>query len=224
MQVTSEEAIENYKPLLEGYDCVCYDVVDHSYNELYKLAESVVDSLPDKKAFAEYYVDIKENKAIVCILKEYQDKIKEFVPSDDRLVIDYSKGYIVDTSSIVGGSGLMHGGDDLTLGGSGTYGSNVAFLTCGHGLSYGDQIWQASQYIGSVSVIQFSNYQAGDYSIIIAQPGYTATSAVKNSGGPFRFGTHFCGIIKGHDDVTHRFVYFTPYGYPYYAGFTIKTT
>lgn len=288
VQVTSEEAIEHYKTLLEGYDCVCYDVVKHSYNELYYLAESVVDSLPDKKAFAKYYVDIKENKAVVCILKEYKDKVKEFIPADDRLIVDYSQGYIVDTSSIVGGSLLTHAGDNFTLGGSGTYGSSVAFLSCGHGLSYGNQIWQASQYIGNVSVIQFANYQAGDYSIIIAQPGYTATSAVKNSGGtinysgyllnptvgtvlykygsatnqstcqvtqigvshsngtittlgltethilsgssqvgdsggPFRFGTQFCGIIKGHDEVTHTYVYFTPYGYPYYAGFTIKT-
>lgn len=289
VQVTSKEAIENYKPLLEGYDCVCYDVVEHSYNELYKLAESVVDSLPDRKAFVEYYVDIKENKAVVCILEDYKEITKECIPDDRRLEITFAQGYVVGTASVAGGSEIYSPGRN-TLAGSGTYGSGVAFLSCGHGKSVGNSVTYNGSVIGSVSSVQYSNYGAGDYAIISASSGYTATSSVLctggttyfgnyllsptvgtqlykygdetgqstcqvtqtgvtvndgggitiygmteasvisglgsypgDSGGPYRFGIYFCGIHHGNPKGNHSIVHFTPYGYPYYNGFTIKT-
>jgi len=289
VQVTSQEAIENYKPLLEGYDdCVCYDVVDYSYNELYKLAESVVDSLPDRKAFVEYYVDIKENKAVVCILEDYKEITKECIPDDRRLEITFAKEYVTEETSVIAGSEISSSGQYFTLGGSGTYGSSTAFLTSGHNLVNGSAVYYNGSTIGNISVLNYYNNCTGDYAIIPASSGYTSTSAVYNapgsttyfssyllnptigtylykygkasyqatcqvtdigvtsntsigkvygltkatitsgsttngdSGGPYRYGLYFCGIHHGRLDNT-SYVYFTPYGYPYYAGFNIKT-
>lgn len=293
VQVTSEEAIENYKPLLEGYDCVCYDVVEHSYNELYKLAESVVDSLPDRKAFVEYYVDIKDNKAVVCILKDYKEITKEYLPTDERLETIYASGYVIEETSVIAGSEISSSGQYLTLGGSGTYESNTSFLTSGHNLTSGSAVSYNGSVIGYISVRNYYDYCSGDYAIISASSGYTATSAVYNSananststtyyggyllnptvgtslykygkasylascqisqvgvtinsgsytiygltkatltsgssaggdsGGPYRFGLYFCGIHHGVDLDNSNIVFFTPYAYPYYAGFRIKT-
>jgi len=289
VQVTSKEAIENYKPLLEGYDCVCYDVVKNSYNELLELAESAVDALPCREAFVEYYVDIKENKAVLCILEKYRSKIKEYLFTDGNLKITFSDEYISEDSSVIAGSYLSIGGYPFTLAGSGTYGSSNAFLCCGHSISSGSSVYHTGGLIGTVSVLQYANYGAGDYSIITASNGYTPTSTVYSSGGttsytssllsptvgtilyrygevsqqsicqvtdigiysntgtitilgltkayivsgnlpqggdsggPYRSGNSFCGIHHGHVKENAHIVYFTPYGYPYYAGFTIKT-
>ena len=58
-------------------------------------------------------------------------------------------------------------------------------MSCGHGTSVGEQISFGNSTIGTVTINQNlgAGNRYGDYSIITATSGYTATSSVLTSGG-----------------------------------------
>ena len=68
--VTDAASIEKYNVVLNGYKCVKYEIVKHSYNELYKLVEEAFNELKDIYDITSYYVDIRRNIAVLTVTKE----------------------------------------------------------------------------------------------------------------------------------------------------------
>lgn len=200
VQVTDEATIDYYKGLLSEYsDAVVYDIVDYSYNELFGEAENFVASIDEDYGVVSFGVDVTQNKGLVDVIAtDYEaltlniEKSKQNI--SEKLIIMPQENYIQSTAtSLVAGSPISYNGSNFTLGGSGTYNGNTAFVSCGHAVVQGGTVKSGGTTIGTVAVKQYANRQYGDYSIITANSGYTSTSRVFTANGNV---TNFRGYLN----------------------------
>lgn len=191
--VTDDTAIEHYEKLLEKYeDNVIVEVAEYSYSTLYAETEAYVECLKGKYDIPSYGVDVKENKGKIRILSSDYEKVMGEITSkstygtrciEDMFVFEEQDAYMENHASIVAGVPLSILSATLTLGGSGVYNHATAFVTCGHGLSEGLDVYYGNSVIGSVAEHQYENNKYGDYSIITASSGYTPSASVLTTGG-----------------------------------------
>lgn len=84
--VSDESEMDYYKNILAGYKCVKYDVVEHSYNELYEEIEEIVKELPNEIDIVSYGVNAVKNKAFICVTEESFSLAKSHIKNSDILV------------------------------------------------------------------------------------------------------------------------------------------
>lgn len=180
--VTDKSAMNYYIEILSGYQCVEYDIVDYSYNELYTDIERTAESLPEEIEIVSYGVDIVKNKAFICVMQDSFAVAKSYI-KNNNILVEVSENKIIDETDVIGGATISCSGYSMTLAGSGTYSNSTAFLTCGHSISSGASVTAASNTIGTISLLQYTNNQYGDYSIASASSGYTSTSLVYATDG-----------------------------------------
>lgn len=282
--LTCDKNINLYKNMMSEFDCVVFEFQEKSYNELSKEMNEFIKKYEDSFDIKSYGVDILNNRVIVTIDendKEKYEKLNYQMPSN--IYCEFSSN-CREESSVVGGAKIWDNGY-CTLAGSGTYNGYTAFLTCGHGSAVNNIVTHNGNTIGTVKVQVCASGSSGDYAIIKAASGYTATSsvltgsttinftgflyhpavgtylykfgqttgqsyckvtiysttesgitnlsraqiitgssAVGDSGGPYRCGTQFCGVHRGSIDIGGTtYVTFTPYVVVHNAGFSIKT-
>lgn len=139
-------------------------------------------------------------KTIFVTPKDYNDIKKELKNEASDVIVDWTYE-ATDEASIIAGSTLNN---SITLAGSGTYNGHTAFITCGHSLSYGSSVTCGGSTIGTVEVNVDYAYSTGDYSIIQAASGYTATSGVLTSSGNM---TNFTGAYYSPAVGTYLYKY-----------------
>ncbi|MDE6853204.1 MAG: S1 family peptidase [Lachnospiraceae bacterium] len=219
VQVTDEKAIDYYKDLLSEYsDAVVYDIVDYSYNELFGETENFVASIDEDYGVVSFGVDVTQNKGLVNVIAtDYEaltlniKKSKQNI--SEKLIIKPQKNYIQSTAiSLVAGSPISYNGGNFTLGGSGTYNGNTAFVSCGHAVVKGGTVKSGGTAIGTVAVKQYANRQYGDYSIITANSDYTTTSRVFTANGNV---TNFRGYLNNPAVGTYVYRYGNATGQAY---------
>ena len=196
IQVTNEEAIDYYKNLLSEYtDTVVYDIVNCSYNDIKELTRDYAKELEREYEVVSYSVDVKKNNGKISVLKSDYSDVMSFMNKvsmlDDcdkneiQISIEAVDSYQEETSIIAGSPLTNAAGGGLTLGGSGYYNGSTAFVTCGHSIDVGASVKFGSSSIGTATISQNKNSgnKKGDYSIITAAAGYSATSSVLTGGG-----------------------------------------
>lgn len=175
--VSDESEMDYYKNILASYKCVKYDVVEHSYNELYEEIEEIAKELPNEINIVSYGVDTVKNKAFICVTEENFSLAKSRIKNSD-IIVEFSENKIINETYVIGGAEIGCSGSFMTLAGSGTYSNSTAFLTCGHDITNGATMTCATNAIGTISLLQYTNNQYGDYSIALARSGYSASSLV----------------------------------------------
>ena len=193
VQVTDETAIDYYKDLLSEYsDAVVYDIVDYSYNELQQFTQNYAEELEHEYEIISYCVDVKNNQCEIDVLRTdfaevlaLTNDIATYDGNNINISVEAIDNYQDEVSIIAGNPIKYPTAGTVTLGGSGSYNGATAFLSCGHGTSVGEQISFGNSTIGTVTINQNlgAGNRYGDYSIITATSGYTATSSVLTSGG-----------------------------------------
>lgn len=197
VQVTTASAIPYYESLLSEYEpYIVYEIVEHSYNELYIRTESLVSALEETYSIITYGIDVTENKGFISINSSDGVKIAQCIntispynkDADESIIKIEFRDNFVHEASIVAGTMVSYSTPTQiqkgTIGGSGTYNNTTAFITSGHfHFNIGDSVTVGSSAIGTVSVKQDAANQYGDYAIITAASGYTPTSYVFTSGG-----------------------------------------
>jgi len=178
--LTDKSAINKYKDLLHEYDCVKYDIVEYSYNELNRLAEDTFEKLKNKYNITSYYVDMENNNVVISITDEKFEDDDEC----DGLVHFVIETPVTEESTIISGSSIINAsGSGFTLAANGIYNGNQAYLTCGHSMSTEMPIYYSSSIIGYIAMKRYSGTQNGDFSIIRkTNYSYDLTSEYYRSG------------------------------------------
>ncbi len=174
--VTDEEGKQYFEKLLSEYKCIKIDIVNYSYNYLYEYAEKIYEENYEYNILA-YGVDVIKNKAFIDVLTEEYDKAISKYGNDNLLSVFPMDSVIKKETSIIAGSSISVTAGGCTLGGSGFYNSSNAFITCGHGMTPGGSLYWNGTAFGTASIISYSNNAYGDYSIVLANSGYTPTSS-----------------------------------------------
>lgn len=189
--LTDENSIGEYKKILEDFDCISFDIVKNSYNDLYSFAETLSIPLTSDFDYICYYVDVKNNSAVIGIEDCYYDDAIKLIPEDDRLSV-IKINHSINEISVIGGTNIhssISSSNFFTLGGSGTYygefDTGTGFLTCGHGNQLDAAIKSGNTTIGTVDYLSYGYNVYGDYSISLASAGYTATPSVLTTGGNY---------------------------------------
>lgn len=224
VQVTTASAIPYYESLLSEYEpYIVYEIVEHSYNELYIRTESLVSALEETYSIITYGIDVTENKGFISINSSDGVKIAQCIntitpynkDADESIIKIEFRDNFVHEASIVAGTMVSYSTPTQiqkgTIGGSGTYNNTTAFIPSGHfDFNIGD----------SVTVGSSANGRKGISEVKLS----SGTSANGDSGGPYRNDDYFCGVHMGSSTSgSTTYVYFTPYVYISNAGFTIAT-
>lgn len=213
--VTDSSAIGYYKDLLYDYDDnIVYDIVDYSYVELNSALEYCVSYLKQDFDIIAYGIDVIQNKGFIQLLaSDYENIISSpstynltnNIFNDDLIIIESRDDYVEREVSVIAGTPIKYGSYMATLAGSGAYNGSTAFITAGHcSFSVGDSVTVGSSSIGTVTIKQCSASDYGDYSIITAATGYTATSTVFTTGGAT---TRFGGYLNNPAVGTYLYKY-----------------
>lgn len=182
--VTEGGDIDRYNSVLSDFDCVKYQSAEYSYNELFSEVQRAAEEELSETGVIGYGVDVLENKGFISVLKSSYNKFLRSYNTNDMVYIEQLNNYISEEVSLIGGTPIKNSsGDGLTLGGSGTYNGSVAFLTCGHAMRAGTDLFSGGTAIGTTSLVQYSSSGNGDFSISTAVDGYTAASSVLTTGG-----------------------------------------
>ncbi len=219
VQVTDESAIDYYKNLLVNYESnVVFDVVEYSYNELQVATNNIAEEIKGDYNVVSYGVCMSKNKGTIEVLKSDYEKVVSLkdnmalfqTDENDRIssMIEIeSTDKVVQTEvSVIAGTPIVSNGFSLTLGGSGTYSGNTAFVTSGHNMAVGQAVKSGNSTIGTLTIKQYENTSSkyGDYSIISAAAGYSATSSVLTTGGG---ATSFNGYMLNPTEGTYLYKY-----------------
>ncbi len=180
--VTSYNDINRYKDVLDGYSCITYDCVQHSYDELFDYAMNVAKNEIGIEHISYYGVDVVNNKGLIGVCEDYYEYALNCLGEDITL---RTSGRVERDVAVMGGSFIQSNGHNFTLGASGTYNGSNVFVTCGHDMTLGSAVTWINNYIGSFSLIQFSNYQTGDYGFINCSNGYTPSPSYYIGGGSY---------------------------------------
>ena len=101
--VTDKSAMNYYIEILSDYQCVEYDIVDYSYNELYTDIERTAESLPEEIEIVSYGVDIVKNKAFICVMQDSFAVAKSYI-KNNNILVEVSENKIIDETDVIGGA------------------------------------------------------------------------------------------------------------------------
>lgn len=178
--------ITYYNDLLHNYlDYIVFENAEHSLQSLYDSANKIANSLIDNGvSVTSYGADTKKNCVSIGIDEndsfnvKFGDSLQSNNLTEKAIPISFhSEPNVSVAATLIDGSAL----DGYTLGVCGTYQGSNAIGLCGHGLSVGTSIKNASgtAIIGSVNVRQYNSNENGDYAIAkITNANYTTAGLV----------------------------------------------
>lgn len=203
----SNANIQYYANILSEYiDIVEFRSVDYSYNELSEEVKATVDSMNENYSVTKSYVDIKENRAKICLSPEsyaeyvhqalsYSVEASKVIVEEENREFGCAQTGVATKSSIslmpaasvslVGGMKIManNSGGGYSLGICGKVGSESAFLTCGHLLELSEGISdQATGYrIGTVTNVYGGTGGGtyGDFAVVATNSNAVLTNTAK---------------------------------------------
>lgn len=203
VMVTSKDALKRYQTMLNDYTCLKFDIVEHSYNELMENAARTVEELGDKVKITSYGVALSDNKPFIRVIYYDYDKVNILLKGSEDIIIEKADDYVKKETTVYGGAHIFSNDHHLTLAGSGTYAGNYAFLTCGHDMATGASVSAGGSTIGNFSTVKYTNYDYGDYGIILAGSGYSSSSRVYTSGGSISLN----GVMTNPTEGTYLYKY-----------------
>lgn len=174
VMLTSYDNIEKYNKILENYSKVTFDLANYSYVELFQNVKNTAENCLDIDSLTSYGVDVRNNIGFIGVLKEYYDYASNY--SSDKISIVIKEPVVEDTS-LSGGSPISSNGFGFTLAAGGTYNGNNVFLTSGHNMTIGSSVTWYGNTIGSFSLVQFNDYQTGDYAFINCSNSFTPSTS-----------------------------------------------
>lgn len=194
--------------LEEYASCVLFEVVDNSFNDLMMLSEEIVEALPEgsccengvdvinnkaqigiNTSYSDYILNNTAVKnatysdfGLDSAAFEYDEELEEYV-YQDKVIFEFGFNNVQAEASYMAGNGITISGTG-TLGGSGAFtgstgSSYVALVTAGHcAAREGQTAYIGGNNVGNVVVRQYADDQYGDYSIILANSGITASNII----------------------------------------------
>lgn len=179
-----------YEEILSNYDCVEFNTVEYSYNELYQLADktrcSILEDMNDI-VYMSSKVDVKDNIAKVEIgvlpsVKKtiYKSNRNSTLPIDVEYVyVDpaESKHYFLSGANfdntlsnssydLIGGDMVKSYLSTATLGYCGSHNGKKAIITAGHAFSLNTTVGNNSGNFGVVNYSRYEDDNYGDFCII----------------------------------------------------------
>lgn len=180
-----------YETILSNYDCVEFNTVEYSYNELYKLADrtrcSILDEMDEEIVYVSSKVNVKDNIAKVEIGIPPSVKKTAFKTNRSNtlpLAIEYTtveptnstSSFLSDVSydstrasastDLIGGDMIKSYLSTATLGYCGTHNGKNAVITAGHAFSLNTTVGNGSVNFGVVSYNRYDDQKYGDFCII----------------------------------------------------------
>lgn len=176
-----EPTTEEYKTLdtiLSDYkNVIVFEYRSYSQASLQDYADSTAAEL--KKQGIEvthWYVEVETGNIIIGVVSNDIDsadkkvaeiKSRSFRSSTPQIVIEEGEYTSPASDPVIGGSKIQIETSSRSAGTCGYYDGSSAMVTCGHGrTATGSAVKLNSSQIGTVVDVQYTNGQAGDYSII----------------------------------------------------------
>lgn len=190
----SVKTMEMLEDMLRPYsEAVVYEFCEFSFAESQAYANDIALELVELGyAVTSWYVDNRTGDVVISVQEDAVDEVTEMVDvrqtyalSERTPDIVIKKGEYMQTQTelVYGGTQFRNGsGFSGSVGICGTYNGGKAFVTCGHGMEEGEYITYNQRAIGTVSKVQYSYGEQGDYSIITINNNADVTHKVGYSG------------------------------------------
>ena len=195
---------DSYGKLLKEYDCVVFEKVKYSLNELNALRYGIFAELKKNYSVISHYVDVKENKIKLGFLKYDESKVYDSLKSleraknaTNRLLPDgeskeYDEDECVDTeASVIGGMKINRGstsGPGRSIGVCGSFTCNGTtyngIITAGHNLAVSGSshtLYKDGSEFGKVSLLMWRDGANGDWACVRLTNGDTVTNKIYGS-------------------------------------------
>lgn len=141
--------INSYSNLLSNYDCVVYETVEYSLNELNAIRHSVFAELKEDYAIISHYVDVEENKINLGFLKYDESEVYdslEILANETNVLnstlsnreaknLDFSELFVLSEGELVDIEESLYGGMEINRGSSSGPGRSIG--VCGSFTSNG---------------------------------------------------------------------------------------
>jgi hypothetical protein len=175
-------------------EVIDFEEVVYSLNELNDLLVSTVDDVSREFAITGYYVNTFNNRITINIESASYEKATASIDKyrNPRLAtnkdvpLSFEIGVVTDPSAYhTGGQGYYYHGSDggRTLGFTGWYNGQRAYLSCGHSSTskVGNTAKYGSTTVGTVADKQWSNNGNGDWSIVYLNSSETMGGLIKQN-------------------------------------------
>lgn len=218
VEPTTEE-FKTLEAILSDYEnAIIFEYGSYSQASLQDYADSTAAEL--KKQGIEvthWYVEVETGNIIIGVVSNDIDsadmkvsKIKSysFRRSTPKIVIEEGEYTSTASDPVIGGSTIVIGTSSRSAGTCGYYDGSSALVTCGHGnTATGSAVRLNGTQIGTVVDVQYTNGQAGDYSIIELNDSALMSHKIGDTSGDLitiTGGTYLCPAVG---------TYVTKYGY-----------
>lgn len=171
-----------------------FEQVAYSLNELNDMLVNSVDNVSKEFPVTGYYVDTRNNTINISIeISSYEKAIASIdtyksskLTADKEIPLVFEVGEVTEPDAYhMGGQGYYYHGSDggRTLGFTGWYNGQRAYLTCGHNSNFevGDTAKYGSTTVGTIADKQWSNNGNGDWSIAYLNSGETIGGLIKQN-------------------------------------------
>lgn len=174
----SAKTMEMLEDMLRPYsEAVVYEFCEYSFAESQAYANDIALELVELGyAVTSWYVDNRTGDVVISVQEDVVEEVTEIVDVQQTYTLPgrtpdiiIKKGEYMQTQTelVYGGTQFRNGsGFSGSVGICGTYNGVKAFVTCGHGMEEGEYITYNQRAIGTVSKVQYSYGEQGDYSII----------------------------------------------------------
>lgn len=190
----TDEIKEKYLTLVTYPKVIIFEKVENSYNELYNLSKTIVDS--QKVSFNYVGPDVCSNKVKMGVFDISDVQVQNMFEGltstystdtiNEMLIVEESPAIFENATQIKGGEKISYGTSSYgTACIGGTYNGNNAILTAGHCVTVGQsyKYKTTGNVIGTGAYKRFSNNLYYDFGIIELNSNYTPSSIVLKSGG-----------------------------------------